>query len=112
MLKAIVGTTSSVNPPTSSTFTKLVLPDDCKPTTETSSAFVQNNDVNQVHQDENNDAIRNKGYRAHEGRGGTRRAGSGGRFGCPNTVSRVPAFTFTFDSSRLKCPRAWQNHSV
>src|SRR5258706_4253709 len=66
MLKAIVGTTSSVNPPTSSTFTKLVLPDDCKPTTETSSAFDQNNDINQVHQDEYQDAIRNKGYRRDE----------------------------------------------
>jgi hypothetical protein len=62
MLKAIVGTTSSVNPPTSSTFTKLVLPDDCRPTTETSSDFVQNNDVTHVHQDENQDAIRNKRY--------------------------------------------------
>jgi hypothetical protein len=61
MLKAIVGTTSSVNPPTSNTLTKLVLPDDCRPTTETSSVFVQNNDVNQVHQDENQDVIRNKG---------------------------------------------------
>jgi len=69
MLKAIVGATSSVNPPTSSTFTKLVLPDDCRPTTETSSVFVQNNDINQVHQDENQDVIRNKGYKEEASQG-------------------------------------------